>query len=124
LRASLRPAVRIPLWLMTRRPFRRLVGALMRPREERGFGFWWLLATIAIAGALGLIVTALLSPVAGIVAVLVVGIWAIINRLSRRRAEAKRHEQRGKADPSVGASETAAPAPGRGAPIATAPATG
>ena len=124
LRAPLRPAVRIPLWLLTRRPFRRLLGALMKPREERGFGFWWLIATIAIAGAVGLLVAALLTPVAGIVALLVVGVWAMISRLSGRRDEAKRQEQRRKPDPSVGASEPAAAPQRRGAPIATAPATG
>lgn len=119
LRKTLRPALR----LMSRWPFRAIIGALLRPREQRGFGFWWPIAMIAIAGALGLLVAVLLTPVAGILAALVVGIWAIVSRLSGRRAEAKRDEQRRKAEPSAGASETPR-TPSRGAPIATAPATG
>ena len=124
LRAPTRTALRVPLWLMKRSPFRRLISALMRPRAERGFGFWWFVVTIAIAGALGLLVAALLSPVAGILAALGVGIWALISRLSGRRAEAKRQE-RGEADSSEDASGAAAPFAAQGAPIATeAPATG
>jgi hypothetical protein len=109
------------LWLLTRLPFRGLVGALMRPREERGFGFWWLVATVAIAGAVGLIVAALVTPLAGILAFVAVGIWSMVCRVSGRVR--KLHEQRGKAGRSVGAFETAERALGHGAPIATAPAT-
>jgi hypothetical protein len=109
------------LWLTRRSAFRRLIGALARPREERGFGFWWLVATIAIAGAVGLIVAALVTPVAGLLAVLAVGIWALISHLSGRRAEAKRQERRERGA-SGGAPGTAAPAADHGPPIATAPA--
>jgi hypothetical protein len=123
LRAPLRATIRIPLWLLTRLPFRGLVGALMRPRGKRGFGFWWLVATVAIAGAVGLIVGALVTPLAGILAFVAVGIWSMVCRVSGRRAEAKLHEQPGKAGRSVGAFETAERASGHGAPIATAPAT-
>ena len=48
--------------------------------ENHGFGFWWLVATAAIGLAIGLLVAALLSPVIGIVAALVVGIWMLARR--------------------------------------------
>ena len=48
--------------------------------EDRGFGFWWLVVTAAIALAVGLIVAVLLSPVIGIVAALAVGIWMLVRR--------------------------------------------
>ena len=72
----------------------RLVKSLFRAiaGEDRGFGFWWLVATAAIGLAIGLLVAALLSPVIGIVAALVVGIWMLARRSrsseSRDTAEA------------------------------------
>jgi hypothetical protein len=59
--------------------------------EDRGFGFWWLMVTVAIALAIGLLVAVLLSPVIGILAALVVGIWILIrrNRSSQSRKTAK-----------------------------------
>jgi hypothetical protein len=48
--------------------------------KDRGFTFWWLAVTAAIALAVGLLVAALVSPVIGIVAALVVGIWMLIRR--------------------------------------------
>jgi len=48
--------------------------------KDRGFGFWWLVAMAAIALAIGLLVTVLLSPVLGIVAALIVGIWMLARR--------------------------------------------
>lgn len=48
--------------------------------QDRGFGFWWLVATAAIGLAIGLLIAALLSPVIGIVAALVVGIWMLARR--------------------------------------------
>ena len=59
--------------------------------KDRGFGFWWLVVTVALALAVGLLVAALLSPVIGIVAALVVGIWMLIrrNRSSQSRKTAK-----------------------------------
>ena len=48
--------------------------------KDRGFGFWWLVVTAVIALAVGLLVAALLSPVIGIVAALVVGIWMLVRR--------------------------------------------
>ncbi len=59
--------------------------------KDRGFGFWWLVVTAVIALAVGLLVAALLSPVIGIVAALVVGIWMLIrrSRSSQSRKTAK-----------------------------------
>jgi hypothetical protein len=56
----------------------RWLGRLFDPDAERGFGFWWRVATIGIAVALGLVVALLLSPVAGLIALLVVAIWALV----------------------------------------------
>ncbi len=58
--------------------------------KDRGFTFWWLMVTAAIALIIGLVVAALLSPVIGILTALVVGIWMLIRRnrssLSRKTA--------------------------------------
>lgn len=48
--------------------------------EDRGFTFWWLAVTAAVAVAVGLLVAALLSPVIGILAALAVGIWMLLRR--------------------------------------------
>ncbi|HXT92663.1 MAG TPA: hypothetical protein VN714_25800 [Trebonia sp.] len=48
--------------------------------KDRGFGFWWLMVMAAIALAIGLLVTVLLSPVLGLLAALAVGIWMLIRR--------------------------------------------
>jgi hypothetical protein len=59
--------------------------------KDRGFGFWWLMVTAAIALTIGLLVAALLSPVIGILAALVVGIWMLVrrNRSSQSRKTAR-----------------------------------
>lgn len=61
--------------------------------KDRGFRFWWLVATAALALAIGLLVAALLSPVIGILAALGVGIWMLIrrNRSSQSRQAAQAH---------------------------------
>jgi hypothetical protein len=64
-------------------PLRWLVRLLV-PGKKRGFGFWWLVATLAVAVALGLVVALLLSPVAGLIALLVVAIWALVRRRRKR----------------------------------------
>ena len=48
--------------------------------KDRGFGFWWLVVTAAIALTVGLLVAVLLSPVIGIFAALIVGIWMLVRR--------------------------------------------
>jgi hypothetical protein len=89
LRAPLRPIARL---LMLRSVARHLatplrwLGHLLAPGKKRGFGFWWLLATLAVAVALGMVVALLLSPVAGLIALLVVAIWALVRR-RRKRAD-------------------------------------
>jgi hypothetical protein len=59
--------------------------------KDRGFGFWWLVAMAAIALAIGLLVTVLLSPVLGIIAALIVAIWMLArrHRPSRSRKTAR-----------------------------------
>ena len=56
----------------------RLIKSLFMPTigKDRGFGFWWLVVTVAI----GLLVAVLLSPVIGILAALIVGIWMLVSR--------------------------------------------
>lgn len=85
-RAAVRSPVRLAKYLF--RFAKSLVMAAIG--EDRGFGFWWLVATVAIALAVGLLVAALLSPVIGILAALVVGIWMLIrrNRSSQSRKAA------------------------------------
>ena len=58
----------------------RLIKTLFRAAigEDRGFGFWWLVVTVGIALAIGLLVAALLSPVIGLLAALIVGIWMLV----------------------------------------------
>jgi multidrug efflux pump subunit AcrB len=57
----------------------------MAPGRERGFGFWWLVATVAVAIVLGMVVALLLTPVAGLIALLVVAIWALVHRHRRKQ---------------------------------------
>ena len=83
LRAPLRPLARTPPWKLVRGALGMLTRALLwrRPPETKhGFGYWWLIGTLVIALTLGLIVAALVTPVAGIIALLVVGIWALVRR--------------------------------------------
>lgn len=58
--------------------------------KDRRFGFWWLVVTAAIALTIGLLVAVLLSPVIGILAALIVGIWMLVrrNRSSQSRKTA------------------------------------
>jgi hypothetical protein len=71
----------------------RLIKTLFRAAigEDRGFGFWWLVVTVAIALAIGLLVAVLLSPVIGLLAALIVGIWMLVRggRSSESRQTAK-----------------------------------
>jgi hypothetical protein len=102
LRAPLRPLARTPPWKLARAGLRLLGQALVwrrRPETKRGFGFWWLVVTLVIAVAVGLVVAALLTPVAGILAFLVVGIWALVRRLGSRGDD--RDDERPDADDRI-----------------------
>lgn len=66
-----------------------LIKALLRMiPKDRGFGFYWLVAALAISVALGLLVALVLSPVVGALAALIAGIWM----LSRRARSARAHQ--------------------------------
>ena len=53
--------------------------------KDRGFTFWWLAVTAAVAVAIGLLVAVLVSPVIGILTALAVGIWMLIRRARSSR---------------------------------------
>jgi apolipoprotein N-acyltransferase len=88
----------VPRWVLEQLPApARWIGALFLPGRERGFGYWWLVVTLGIAAAIGMVVALLVSPVAGLVALLVVAVWALVRhargahaRRSARSSEAKR----------------------------------
>ena len=63
-----------------RSPARLVKSVLATIGKDRGFGFWWLVVTAAIALTVGLLVAVLLSPVIGILAALIVGIWMLVRR--------------------------------------------
>jgi hypothetical protein len=63
----------------------RWLGRLFAPGRERCFGFWWMVATLSVAVALAMVVALLLTPVAGLIALLVMAIWALGRRRRRRR---------------------------------------
>ena len=89
LRSAIRLLPRAAHWLRGQiGPSARLVRSLFMATigKDRGFGFWWLVATAVIALAIGLLVAALLSPVIGILAALVVGIWMLARRNRSRKA--------------------------------------
>jgi hypothetical protein len=97
LRAPVRPIARMLLvrWVATHVPAPlRWLGRLLAPGKERDFGFWWLLATLAVALALGMVVALLLTPVAGLIALLVVGVWALVRRRRRKRDDGDNHPSR------------------------------
>ena len=88
LQGPLRPVARLLVlrWVAEHLPAPlRWLGRFFGPPSERGFGFWWLVATLAVAVALGLVVALLLTPVAGIIALLIVAIWALVHRRRRKR---------------------------------------
>ena len=49
-------------------------------RKGPRFGFWWFVATLALAVAIGLILAVVLSPVLGLLAAIGVGIWMLVRR--------------------------------------------
>jgi hypothetical protein len=90
----------------------RWLGRLFAPGKERGFGFWWLVATLAVALALGMVVALLLTPVAGLIALLVVAIWALVRRHRRKRDDGDKRPFHARLA-SEFRSETKSPAPSR-----------
>jgi hypothetical protein len=100
LRAPLRPVARLLMlrWVAKHVPAPlRWLGRLLAPGNERGFGFWWLVATLAVALALGMVVALLLTPVAGLIALLIVAIWALVRRRRRKRDDGDDRPSRGPA---------------------------
>jgi hypothetical protein len=95
LRAPLRPIARLLTlrWLAERlsAPVRWLGRLIV---GERGFGFWWLVATLGVAVALGLVVALLLTPVAGLIALLLVAVWALVRRRRHKRDDRDNHTSR------------------------------
>jgi hypothetical protein len=91
LQDPLRPIARLLMlrWVANHLPAPlRWLGGLFDPGRARGFGFWWLVATVGIAVALGMVVALLLAPVAGLIAFLVVAIWALVRRRRHKRDDA------------------------------------
>jgi hypothetical protein len=77
----------VPRWVVQQLPApARWIGSLLVPRRERGFASRWLLVTLAIAAAIGMLVALLVSPVAGLLALLVVAVWALVHRARDARA--------------------------------------
>lgn len=75
-------ARRILTALLTRRlpgPLRVLLQGLGDP-DERGFLFWWLVVTLVVTLAVALLLSIVLAPVAGIVALVGVGVWMLIRQ--------------------------------------------
>ena len=96
----------VPRWVVQQLPApARWIGSLLFPRGERGFGSRWLLVTLAIAAAIGLLVALLVSPVAGLLALLVVAIWALIHHArgahARRTSTPSALTPSGSATPSI-----------------------
>jgi hypothetical protein len=84
----LRPIARLLMlrWLAEHLPAPlRWLGRLVASGGEHGFGFWWLMATLAVAVALGLVVAFLLAPVAALIGLLVAAIWLLLRRRRRKR---------------------------------------
>ncbi len=70
-----------PLRALAKSPFRLAKTIFMATiGKDRGFGFWWLVATLALAVAIGLILAVVLSPVLGLLAAIIVGIWMLVKR--------------------------------------------
>jgi hypothetical protein len=81
--AILRPIRELirPIRALIRSPFRLAKTVFMATiGRDRGFGFWWLVVTLALAVAIGLIVGVVLSPVLGLLAAIGVGIWMLVRR--------------------------------------------
>jgi hypothetical protein len=112
LRAPLGQAARsvVQAWVQEHVPAPlRWLGRLIAPGKEHGFGFWWLVATLGIALALGLILILVLIPVAGLIALPVVAIWALVRQRRRNRHEREEHTPRAPARQPADNSSDSAP---------------
>jgi hypothetical protein len=81
-------------WLRRRLTFApsSILDLFRRWTKGRGFGYWWLVVTVLLAGVVGLIVAALLTPVMGILACLAVALGFLI-----RKGAGDSRDQRGSA---------------------------
>ena len=71
-------------WLRRRLRFSlsSIMDTFRRWSKGRGFGFWWLVVTLVLAGVVGVLVAALLTPVMGILAGLAVVVWLLIRKMT------------------------------------------
>lgn len=60
-------------------PLRVLVEGLGDP-DQRGFLFWWLAITLIVTLVLAVLLSIVLVPVAGLVALVGVGVWMLIQK--------------------------------------------
>ena len=72
---------------------------------ERGFRFWWLAVTLGVALIVGALLALLVSPVAAVIALLVVGIWALVRR-ARNKEDDEHRSEHGDEDGTASASES------------------
>jgi hypothetical protein len=81
-------------WLRRRLRFApsSILDVLQRWTGGRGFGYWWLVVTLLLAGVVGVLVAALLTPVMGILAGLAVAVGFLI-----AKATGNSRDQRGSA---------------------------
>jgi hypothetical protein len=87
-------------WLRRRLRFSpsAILDAIRRSTKDRGFGFWWLVVTLLLAGLVGLLVAALLAPVLGLLACLAAAIWLLFRKStgkSRRKSGEQHARERG-----------------------------
>lgn len=86
LRGAVRAVLR-PVRALARSPFRLAKTIFMATiGRDRGFGFWWLVATLALATIIGLVLAIVLSPVIGLVAAIGVAIWMLFRRTRSARS--------------------------------------
>ena len=107
-----RQTARASRWLRRRLRFSpsAILDVFRRWTKDRGFGFWWLVVTLLLAGAIGLLVAALLAPVIAILACLAVAIWLLFRkstRNSRRKAGESHARQRSAGRDKVSTAATA-----------------
>lgn len=67
-------------------PLRVLVEGLGDP-DQRGFVFWWLVITLVMTLAIGLLLSIALAPLVGIVALVGVGVWMLVQGGRRPAAQ-------------------------------------